>query len=219
MVSFYAVKEGFNTGIYSTWNECEKQVKGYKNPKFKKFNTYEEAENFNNGLKKETIIEFDPITTIYCDGGFNKHTKPDGWGSVVNGYGVDLVGYYSGLLNDMNLKEVLLPVGKRIIMVSNFNNVTTQQNNGAELLACLAALRISINLINSGITVKKILCDSQTVIYWSIRLNRESEMKFDPLKVNYIKELIQLREIFEKLGGEIVKINGDINKADLGYHK
>ena len=40
---YYAVAVGRVKGIYPTWNECEKQVKGFANAKFKKFTTLEEV--------------------------------------------------------------------------------------------------------------------------------------------------------------------------------
>jgi ribonuclease HI len=43
---YYAVNRGLKTGIYETWAECEKNVKGQKNAVFKKFQTYEEAQHF-----------------------------------------------------------------------------------------------------------------------------------------------------------------------------
>ncbi|WP_062049360.1 ribonuclease H [Bacillus sp. JCM 19034] len=41
---FYVVWEGRNTGIFTSWSECEKQVKGYTGARFKSFPTKEEAE-------------------------------------------------------------------------------------------------------------------------------------------------------------------------------
>ena len=37
---YYAVANGYKTGIFNTWDECNKQVKGYKNAKFKKARNY-----------------------------------------------------------------------------------------------------------------------------------------------------------------------------------
>ena len=55
---FYAVKVGNNPGIYNTWNECQREVIGYKGAKFKKFKDYKEALNFlennSSGLVKES---------------------------------------------------------------------------------------------------------------------------------------------------------------------
>ena len=43
---FYAVKVGKVPGIYSTWSECEEQVKGFPSASYKSFATLSEAENF-----------------------------------------------------------------------------------------------------------------------------------------------------------------------------
>ncbi|KAF9141030.1 hypothetical protein BGX30_005595 [Mortierella sp. GBA39] len=53
--AFYAVHIGKTKGIYFTWPECEKQVKGVIGAKFKKFPTLPEAEEFvKNGPKVYT---------------------------------------------------------------------------------------------------------------------------------------------------------------------
>ena len=43
---FYAVKKGYQTGIFTTWAECQKQTQGFKGALFKSFPTKEEAQNF-----------------------------------------------------------------------------------------------------------------------------------------------------------------------------
>ena len=43
---FYAVKIGRIPGIYQTWDETEKQVKGFPSAEFKSFQTEEEAFNY-----------------------------------------------------------------------------------------------------------------------------------------------------------------------------
>lgn len=43
MKKVYAVKVGRQTGLFSTWAECEKQVKGYQGAKFKGFEQAQEA--------------------------------------------------------------------------------------------------------------------------------------------------------------------------------
>lgn len=46
MSSLYAVAKGKTVGIYSSWSECEKQVRGFKGAVYKKFSTRNEAEDF-----------------------------------------------------------------------------------------------------------------------------------------------------------------------------
>jgi ribonuclease HI len=40
---FYAVKNGYEPGIYTNWNACSQQVNGFSNAKFKKFRDYSDA--------------------------------------------------------------------------------------------------------------------------------------------------------------------------------
>jgi ribonuclease HI len=46
MESYYVVKRGHKPGIYKTWAECKAAVDGFKNPIFKKFGSFEEANTF-----------------------------------------------------------------------------------------------------------------------------------------------------------------------------
>ena len=41
---FYVVWEGVTPGIYSSWTDCQLQIKGYKGAKYKSFDSREEAE-------------------------------------------------------------------------------------------------------------------------------------------------------------------------------
>lgn len=48
---FYVVWEGFNKGIYYSWNDCKQQIDNYKNAKYKAFETESLAkEALNNGF-------------------------------------------------------------------------------------------------------------------------------------------------------------------------
>ena len=44
--NFYAVRKGRVTGIFATWRECERHVKGYSGAQFKGFKTEAEAEEY-----------------------------------------------------------------------------------------------------------------------------------------------------------------------------
>lgn len=41
---FYVVWEGVTPGVYTSWTDCQLQIKGYEGAKFKSFDTREEAE-------------------------------------------------------------------------------------------------------------------------------------------------------------------------------
>lgn len=46
METYYVVKRGHKPGIYKTWLECKAAVDGFKNPIFKKFGSFDEANEF-----------------------------------------------------------------------------------------------------------------------------------------------------------------------------
>ena len=45
-MKYYAVKNGRHKGVYTTWKECEAEIKGFKGAVYKSFPTKEEAEAF-----------------------------------------------------------------------------------------------------------------------------------------------------------------------------
>jgi ribonuclease HI len=62
---FYAVAAGREIGIFSTWDECQSQVKGYSNARFKSFSTVEEAESFiGSAPKSSTATEIETYSKM-----------------------------------------------------------------------------------------------------------------------------------------------------------
>lgn len=84
---FYAVKEGREPGIYTTWEECQNQVKGYSNAKYKSFAAKKEAEDYVNGkIHVKPVIK--PATSpvdikAYVDGSWNVAKAQYGWGFIL----------------------------------------------------------------------------------------------------------------------------------------
>lgn len=83
---YYAVKAGRNPGIYESWAECEVEVKGYKGAKYKKFATFEEAQDFieeeGDFLRPKDILE-DNEMVAYVDGSFCLDTRTYSYGVVI----------------------------------------------------------------------------------------------------------------------------------------
>lgn len=48
-MAIYAVRKGRNTGKFSTWEACQKQILGFSGAEFKKFNSEEEADAYLRG--------------------------------------------------------------------------------------------------------------------------------------------------------------------------
>ena len=78
---FYAVKEGRQTGIYNTWEECQKQVNDYKGAIYKSFLTKEEALAFLNGEEASLIPQSEYLA--YVDGSYNPATEEYSFGAVL----------------------------------------------------------------------------------------------------------------------------------------
>jgi ribonuclease HI len=53
---YYAVLKGRKTGIFTTWDDCKKQVEGFSNAIYKSFKTKEEAEEFL-GIQRQGVLE------------------------------------------------------------------------------------------------------------------------------------------------------------------
>lgn len=95
-MSFYAVANGRNIGIFHSWNECSESVKGFPKAKYKKFKTIEECNTFIDLYKvsqtqtqpqtqSETIepvvqeeedVEFVADYYVYTDGACSNNGKP-----------------------------------------------------------------------------------------------------------------------------------------------
>ena len=154
--------------------------------------------------------------SIYTDAGMNKLTGTESWGCVVDENGKDLLEDHLDLCKDFNISKEKLHRTERYVIKVKFNDVASQQNNGGELLALVVGLRISLK---EGF--KEIKIDSDLLFkWWSIgKVNPKTFQKMDLQKKKYIEECVSLRKEFEKKGGQIIKISGNINKADLGFHK
>lgn len=55
--AYYAVKKGYKSGIYHTWNECKEQVNGYPGAIYKKFTNLKDAIVFMSGMEEKIITD------------------------------------------------------------------------------------------------------------------------------------------------------------------
>ena len=92
MSKFYAVKQGRQTGIFSSWKECEAQVKGFKGAIYKSFASKEEALTF---LDESPIVSSADGLIAYVDGSYNIKTKEYGYGCVLL-EGQNVIAKYNG---------------------------------------------------------------------------------------------------------------------------
>lgn len=78
---FYAVRNGRVPGIYTSWEDCQKQVTGFSGAVFKGFSTEADAEKFLNNEKEEYIGQTEAIA--YCDGSFNALDNRFSYGVII----------------------------------------------------------------------------------------------------------------------------------------
>lgn len=110
-------------------------------------------------------------------------------------------------------KESLLPLVLGAEELDEGGNLVLpdRTNNYGELRALGLALEVA-----RALGAKKICGDSELVIdYWSKGICKSKDADTQELS----KEVTAVRSAFEADGGTVEWISGDLNPADLGYHK
>lgn len=85
IMKYYAVRVGRTPGIYHTWDECKREVEGFKGAQYKKFESEKEALAFMEG-KKEFVPKAYPKEDevfAYVDGSFNVQDFSYSYGMVL----------------------------------------------------------------------------------------------------------------------------------------
>ena len=202
-----------NNGIVDNWGECEKIVHGTK-ARYKSFIDKSVAQEWlDSGASYERNIGLNtPINAtlekgIYFDAGTGR------------GIGVEV------RITNENKENILDKISpsalKKLLkdttwIKNEFGNIQVEPgktNNFGELIGFYFALNCAKILKQNVISG-----DSRLVIdYWSLGRFHESNLESDT--INYINKVILLRKEFEKNKGVVKHISGDINPADLGFHK
>lgn len=201
----YFIIDTNENGILENWTDCQKKVTG-KKARYKSFKTFSDAQKWlNSGAnyeKKEKVnltelyseLERD---AIYFDAGTGR------------GNGVEV------RLTDFDGNSLLYKImnEKKINEYGNYYVANTRTNNFGELVG------IYIALVYAKKYDTKIICgDSSLIIeYWAKGRYNSSNLENDTIEL--IKKVTLMRNEFEKKGGIVKKISGDVNPADLGFHK
>lgn len=216
-IKYYAyLLENKGTGIVNDWESCKKIVAGSK-ARYKSFKKIAEAEewlrngaNYDYGKKNEKTnkkINIKLEEGIYFDAGTGR-----GKGVEVRLTDKNKNSILNDLLDD-NLRKF---ISKKAWFINEFDNILLDKNrtnNYGELLGLYLALEYAKRNLKN-----KIYGDSKLVIdYWSLgRFKRENLEKETIL---LIEQVTKKRKEFEKSGGKVNYVSGDINPADLGFHK
>ncbi|CAJ0932333.1 unnamed protein product, partial [Mesorhabditis belari] len=207
--SFYAVANGRNTGIYSSWDECKKQVDGYANAKFKKFGTKMEALDFireHDQLKVCTKVilkkkqEYERRASTKSGDGYERNTA----GFVVV--------YTDGACSNNNKRSKALAgygVFWNVDHPANESGPVTgeQTNNRGEVTAVIRAIEIAMKNGLDALCVRtdsQFLIDSMTKWVKGWRKNGWKTVSGEPVKnIELMKRLDELtqsiRVVYEKV--------------------
>lgn len=197
MNKFYAyllLRSG-EKGICGSWAECDVKVKG-KEARYRGFKTRQEAEAWLKAGADYAIKRVKKMKPgIYFDAGTGR------------GEGVEIS------VTDEKGENLLHKVlhKKKINRHGKYKLGHEVTNNYGELMAMKYALALALKQ-----KVKYIFGDSKLVIdFWS-----KWRIKKDVAKETFelSREVSALREKFEKNGGEVKRVSGDDNPADLGFH-
>ncbi|WP_124979246.1 ribonuclease H1 domain-containing protein [Nonlabens xiamenensis] len=148
---YYVVWEGHRPGIYDSWKECQLQIKGYPQAKYKSFSTKKEAETAINSNywsyagKKKQATQPDPALV-------GKVGMP-----IMDSLSVDAA--CSGNPGTMEYRGVLTHNGQEIFRKGPFKKST---NNIGEFLALVHVLALAKKKGDS----RPIYSDSRTAMSW-----------------------------------------------------
>ncbi len=178
---FYTVWLGQNPGVYSSWAECEPQVKGFEGAKYKSFSTLQEANDaflsdWNDFIGKNTIS-----TQAISD----YKTLPEEERPNLEGIAVDAA--CKGNPGDMEYRGVDLKTGFQLFHLGPLANGT---NNIGEFLAIVHAL--ALFYVNNPKFV--IYSDSKIAINWV--KNKKAKSKLEKTASN--ERIFSLIERAEK---------------------
>jgi ribonuclease HI len=158
---YYVVWRGYRPGVYNNWQDCQSQVIGFENARFKSFPTKAEAEYaFRKGpgiLKNTFQSKKQPRTgEIKNRGGINK-----------NSISVDAA--CSGNPGKMEYRGVDTATHEEIFHLGPIDNAT---NNIGEFLAIVHALA----LLKRANDPKPLYSDSRTAIAWVKKKKANSKL-------------------------------------------
>ena len=176
---FYAVKAGRTPGIYETWSDCEKQVKGFGGAIYKSFPTKSEAQAFigdegmsigdylassktskTNHTKKSIVPDFSETNHLiaYIDGSYDKYNQSVGSGGIMF----------------LNGNKETFSFGTKDVKYTEFWNVSGE---------LLAAMHVMEYALTHGISKCSLYYDYMGIEMWATGRWKTN----NPLTTNYAK--------------------------------
>jgi ribonuclease HI len=148
---YYVIWEGIKPGIYSSWKECQANIKGYPNAKYKSFSTLQEAETASKG-NYYAFINKKASTQTQIEGLKDHQPKP-----IFPALAVDAA--CNTVTGVMEYRGVDAQTAREIFRQGPYKNGT---NNVGEFLAIVHGLA----LLKKNKNELPIYTDSKTAIAW-----------------------------------------------------
>lgn len=152
---YYVVWEGYETGVFDSWEEAEDQIKGYPGARYKSYDSLEAAIDAYRGRPEDHIGVLKAIASHSDRPSTDYATLP---GINLNAIAVDAA--CSGNPGPMEYRGIDLTTGQEIFHVGPLPGGT---NNVGEFLAIVHALAL---LQQQGRTDTAIYSDSKTGMAW-----------------------------------------------------
>lgn len=176
---YYVVWEGNNPGIYESWTECQLQIKGYPNARFKAFNSKEEATRaFREGSPHEYYDRKEKRENVSLD------LLPDHIRDQIVWDSIAVDAACSGNPGIMEYRGVETKSGLEIFRIGPFDD---GNNNVGEFLALVHGLAY---LEKVGKSDTPIYSDSRTARSWV----RNRKLKTNLKRTSRNKKLFELIE-------------------------
>lgn len=166
---FYVVWNGFATGVFDSWEECQLQTKGYPNAKYKSFNSQEEAIEAYRGDPED--LDILKSIASHNDAHVNYDAFPE-----INQDSLAVDAACSKNPGPVEYQGVWVRTGERIFHAGPFADGT---NNIGEFLALVHGLAL---LKQQGRPHTPIYTDSRTARAW-VR-NRQLKTTLTPTDSN-----------------------------------
>ena len=182
---FYVVWNGLETGIFTSWKECERQVKGVEGAMYKSFNSREEAEHAY-ASSPYAYFKRDNKSSGQQD---NKLHAPE---AVLNSSAIAADAACSGNPGPMEYRGVYIPNGQQLF---HFGPVYGTNNIG-EFLAIVHAMalrrknnwqmavysdsRNAIKWVQEGVCKTRLAVDEQTRPLFALIARAEAWLAANP---------------------------------------
>ena len=175
---FYVVWNGVNPGIYDSWEECQLQIKGFKDARFKSYTSLEAATEAYRGDPAEQMALFRAMA----------HHKPlhDNYDAFpeIRRDAIAVDAACSRNPGPVEYQGVMVGTGERIFRIGPLEDGT---NNIGEYLAIIHAAAL---LHRQGNHVTPIYSDSRTALSWIRNGAHRSKMTPTPRNAK-IMEMLQ----------------------------